>query len=98
MVTEAEADAKQPEHRFDLRRVVMLNMRTSQRVSVLCGDAGLQLSMRDIACGMLNRWGMSENTFKHIQTRHPYHDHPGFGLVTKGSSLQIHLLQGAHQS
>ena len=74
------ADAKQPEHRFDLRRVVMLNMRTSQRVSVLCGDAGLQLSMRDIACGMLNRWGMSENTFKHIQTRHPYHYHPGFGL------------------
>ena len=74
------ADAKQPEHRFDLRRVVMLNMRTSQRVSVLCGDAGLQLSMRDIAFGMLNRWGMSENTFKHIQTRHPYHYHPGFGL------------------
>ena len=77
---EAVADAKQPEHRFDLRRVVMLNMRTSQRVSVLCGDAGLQLSMRDIAFGMLNRWGMSENTFKHIQTRHPYHYHPGFGL------------------
>jgi hypothetical protein len=52
----AVVDAKQTEHRFDLRRVVMLNMRTSQRVSVLCGDAGLQLTMRDIACGML---GMS---------------------------------------
>ena len=27
---------------------------------------------------MLGRWGASENTFKHIQARHPYHYHPGF--------------------
>ena len=77
---ETVADAEQPEHRFDLRRVVMHNLRTNHRVSVLCWDADLQLSMQDIATGMLNRWGKSANTFKHIQTRHPYNYHPGFGV------------------
>jgi hypothetical protein len=29
---------------------------------------------------MFSRWGASENTFKHIQERHPYHYHPGFAM------------------
>ena len=75
---ETVADAQATEHRFELRRVVMQNMRTNHRISVLCWDAALQLSLQDIALGMLSRWGKSENTFKHIQVRHPYHYHPGF--------------------
>jgi len=31
--------------------------------------------------GILNRWGASENMFKHIKDRHPFHYHPGFKLT-----------------
>ena len=69
-----------PEHRFDLRRVVIWNRRTDHRTSVLCWDGGLGLPPEAIAAAILNRWGASENTFKHIKDRHPYHYHPGFGV------------------
>jgi hypothetical protein len=67
-------------HRFDLRRVVLWNLRTDHRTSVLCWDGGLALSAEAVAAAMLSRWGASENTFKHIKDRHPYHYHPGFGV------------------
>ncbi len=69
-----------PEQRFDLRRVVLWNLRTHHRAGVLCWDGGLGLSPEEVATGMLSRWGASENTFKHLQARHPYHYHPGFGV------------------
>jgi len=69
------------EHRFTLRRVVLWNLRTAHRASVLCWDGELQLSAQQVLCAMLARWGASENTFKHIQARHPYHYHPGFGVA-----------------
>ena len=77
----ADSEEVPPEHRFNLRRVVLWNQRTDHRVSVLCGDGELKLSSEEIACAMLGRWGASENTFKHIQSRHPYHYHPGFGVI-----------------
>jgi hypothetical protein len=70
-----------PAHRFDLRRVVVWNRRTDHRTSVLCWDGGLGLTPEAIAAAILSRWGASENTFKHIKERHPYHYHPGFELV-----------------
>ena len=76
-----QSGQEQIEHHFKLRRVVLWNLRTEHRVSVLCGDAELKLSSQEIACAMLGRWGASENTFKHIQARHPYHYHPGFGVA-----------------
>lgn len=69
------------EHCFDLRRVVLWNLRTAHRASVLCWDAEQKLSAQEVVCAMLGRWGASENTFKHIQARHPYHYHPGFGVT-----------------
>jgi hypothetical protein len=68
-------------HTFDLRRVVLWNLRTNHRISVLCWDADLQWSPQEVLTAMLSRWGASENTFKHIKGRHPYHYHPGFGLA-----------------
>jgi len=70
-----------PEHHFTLRRIVLWNLRTDQRISVLSGDAGLSLPAEMVLVAMLSRWGASENTFKHLQERHPYHYHPGFGLT-----------------
>jgi transposase len=72
--------AAPPAHRFDLRRVVVWNRRTDHRTSVLCWDGGLALTPAAIAAAMLSRWGASENTFKHLKERHPYHYHPGFGV------------------
>ena len=77
---DAQAEAT-PAHRFDLRRVLVWNLRTNHRTSVLCWDGGLALSPEAIAAAILSRWGASENTFKHIKDRHPYHYHPGFELV-----------------
>jgi ParB-like chromosome segregation protein Spo0J len=74
---EGEDAPTSAEHRFDLRRVVLWNLRTA----VLCFDAGLALDAPIIATAMLSRRGASENTFKHLLERHPYHYHPGFGLA-----------------
>jgi hypothetical protein len=74
-------ESPEQEHCFNLRRVVLRNLRTAHRASLLCWDAELKLSAPEVACAMLGRWGASENTFKHIQARHPYHYHPGFGLA-----------------
>jgi len=38
------------------------------------------MSTQECAYAILNRWGASENTFKHTQERHPLHYHPGFKL------------------
>jgi hypothetical protein len=92
-------------HTFDLRRVVLWNLRTNHRISVLCWDADLQWSPQEALTAMLSRWGASENTFKHIKGRHPYHYHPGFGLAEsdkqdianpqiKGLAQQIASTQG----
>jgi len=67
-------------HHFKLRRVVLWNLRTGHRTSMLCWDGALALTTVAIATAMLSRWGASENTFKHLQERHPDHYHPGFGL------------------
>ncbi len=38
------------------------------------------MSTQDCSEAILNRWGASENTFKHMKNRHPRHYHPGFSL------------------
>jgi hypothetical protein len=43
--------------------------------------ARLQLSTEEATRAILSRWGASENTFKLLQDRHPWHYHPGFKLV-----------------
>ena len=40
-----------------------------------------QLSTKDCALAILNRWGASENTFKHLADKHPLHYQPGFGFI-----------------
>lgn len=64
---------------FALRRIYMWNKTTNHRVSGLAW--GRDLSSADCARGILSRWGASENTFKHLNNRHPLHYHPGFELV-----------------
>ncbi len=66
---------------FSLRQFILWNVTTNRRTSGLAHTAGYDISGEDCIIGILNRWGASENTFKHIKERHPYHYHPGFAFV-----------------
>lgn len=65
-------------HRFSLRRIYLWNKSTGKRTSGLAYTPHNELSTQDCAFAILNRWGASENTFKHLQTRHPYNYQPGY--------------------
>jgi hypothetical protein len=51
------------------------------------GNCNESISSIDCIKAILSRWGASENTFKHIKNRHPFHYHPGFKLVTSDNQL-----------
>ncbi len=65
-------------HRFSLRRIYLWNKSNNKRVSGLAYTPHNELSTQDCAFAILSRWGASENTFKHIQPRHPYNYQPGY--------------------
>ena len=71
-------------HLYDLRRIYIWNKKTGKRVCGLAWDKDNRLDTEACAKAILNRWGASENTFKHIASRHPLHYHPGFKLISSG--------------
>jgi hypothetical protein len=70
-----------PEHTFTLRHLIIWNRTSNRRTAGLAYNGAIALSTEEATRGILNRWGASENTFKHIQNRHPLHYHPGFQLL-----------------
>ena len=66
-------------HEYVLRRIYIWNRTSNRRVSGLAW--GERLSSEECARAILSRWGASEDTFKHLNNRHPLHYHPGFELV-----------------
>lgn len=78
---------------FVLRKIYLWNKTSSRRTCCLAWDSGRAMSTVECAQAILNRWGASENTFKHIYDRHPFHYHPGFNLKvtrkTKVSEKQL---------
>jgi transposase len=73
-----EKTSEKEVHRFSLRRIYLWNKTTNKRTSGLAYTPHDELSTQDCAFAILSRWGASENTFKHIQTRHPYNYQPGY--------------------
>jgi len=69
---------------FSLRHFILWNIGAKRRTAGLAYTGNHDITGADCIVGILNRWGASENTFKHIKERHPYHYHPGFKLVTSG--------------
>ena len=57
------------------------NVTSHRRTCALASVSLEQLSTQDCARAILNRWGASENTFKHLANRHPLHYQPGFAFV-----------------
>jgi len=68
-------------HNVTLRRIYVWNKTSKRRVSGLAWTGDMEMSTQECAQAILHRWGASENTFKHLKDRHPFHYHPGFKLV-----------------
>ena len=66
-------------HTFNLRHLIIWNRSSNRRTAGLAWSA--IMDTKEAVRAILSRWGASENTFKHIQERHPFHYHPGFKLV-----------------
>lgn len=63
---------------FTLRRIYIWNVTSNRRTCALAGADSEMLNTKECAQAILNRWGASENTFKHIVENHPLHYQPGF--------------------
>ncbi len=75
-----DENGEEQKHSFDLRRIVIWNLASKRRASGLCWDGDQGNDIETLAQAILQRWGASENTFKHLNERHPFHYHPGFAL------------------
>ena len=74
-------DMPESPHGFKLRRIFIWNKSSRRRACGLAWDGGHEMSTADCARAILHRWGASENSFKHIQDRHPFHYRPGLKFV-----------------
>jgi len=68
-------------HTFPLRHIHIWKRRSDRRTCALVHADSSLLSLHEATRAILSRWGACENTFKHLQDRHPAHYHPGFTLV-----------------
>jgi len=68
----------EPKRTFTVRRIYIWNRSCNRRTCGLAWTGQLKVTTADCARAILNRWGASENTFKHLNNRHPFHYHPGF--------------------
>jgi hypothetical protein len=73
-------------HHFNLRHLYIWNQSNNHRTSGLAWTNTNKDKDTDTDA-ILTRWGASENTFKHIKNRHPFHYHPGFKLVKSDNQL-----------
>jgi hypothetical protein len=78
---EVEVKGKLKSHSFTLRHIFLWNRSSQHRTCGLAWDASRSLSLKECTKAILSRWGASENTFKHLQARHPLHYQPGFELI-----------------
>ena len=70
-----------PAQKFTLRQICIWNITSNRRTCALAGISPELLSAQNCARAILNRWDASENTFKHLDNRHPLHYQPGFAFI-----------------
>jgi hypothetical protein len=78
---QSKEEPDKPPHEFTLRRIYIWNKSSNRRVCGLAWSGDHDLSTKECAIAILSRWGASENTFKHLNSRHPLHYRPGFKLT-----------------
>jgi len=64
-----------------LRRVYIWNVSCSRRTCALSNVASDRMDTEQCAMAILNRWGASENTFKHMEDKHPLNYQPGYSFT-----------------
>jgi hypothetical protein len=66
---------------FTLRRIHIWNVSCDRRTSALAFIAEDKMNTQQCAMAILNRWGSSENTFKHLADKHPLNYQPGYSFT-----------------
>ena len=74
-------DSEKIKHSCTLRKIYIWNRKRNKRICGLAWTSDKKVSTQECTELILSRWGASENTFKHIATRHPFHYRPGFAVV-----------------
>ena len=74
-------DSEKIRHSCTLRRIYIWNRKRNKRICGLAWTGDKDVSSQECTELILSRWGASENTFKHIATRHPFHYRPGFAVM-----------------
>jgi len=79
---ESDKESEPAEHKsITLRRIYLWNKTSKRKTCGLAWTGDTAMSTEECARAILSRWGASENTFKHLKDRHPWHYHPGFTMV-----------------
>ncbi|MCW7077499.1 MAG: hypothetical protein OCU18_09540 [Candidatus Syntrophoarchaeum sp.] len=74
-------DDQQPES-FTLRRIYIWNVSCNRRTCALASvKTKNKMDTQQCAKAILDRWGCSENTFKHLADRHPLNYQPGYAFT-----------------
>ena len=64
-----------------LRRVHIWNVSCNRWTCALTNVAADRMDTEQCAMAILNRWGASENTFKHLADKHPLNYQPGYSFT-----------------
>ena len=80
---------KRGDHTYEiiLRRIYVWNKSSKRKTCCLAWESERSMTTIDCAKSILGRWGASENTFKHLYCRHPFHYIPGFKKVKSENQL-----------
>lgn len=72
---------------IELRRIIFWNTKTNRRTVAVTNDT--YEPVHTLAAAMLNRWGKSENSFKHMGNRLNMHYNPVFDVSELSEKQQI---------
>ena len=64
-----------------LRLIYIWNVSSNRRTCALSNVSADMMDTEQCAMAILNRWGASENTFKHIGDKHPLNYQPGYSFT-----------------
>ena len=64
-----------------LRRIYIWNVSSKRRTCALSNVSAGRMNTEQCAMAILNRWGASENTFKHMGDKHPLNYQPGYSFT-----------------
>ena len=67
---------------FTLRRIYIWNVSCDRRTCALANTTTMNsMDTQQCAMAILERWGASENTFKHLADKHPLNYQPGYAFT-----------------